>query len=98
MGLPRRETMPEHFHTDAERKAYARGFQARGVWPAHKPPLPPPSLVRDLMRAVSILRDEADTICATFDPNDDLVLRLAPQIDAVDSAMSAISEWLQSKD
>jgi hypothetical protein len=95
MGIPRKETRPEHFSTDAERRAYQRGYQCR-EWPAHKPPEPPPSLVRDVMKAASELRDEADYVCSTLDPNDEFVQRLGPKIDAVDWAMTAITEWLKS--
>lgn len=85
--------------SDAERRAYARGFRAKSVkdWPAHKPPMPPPSMVRDIMQAANDLRDEADCLCATFTPDDEVVLRLGPKIDAVDWAMKAVSEWLQSE-
>jgi hypothetical protein len=48
------------------------------------------------MKAASELRDEADYVCSTLDPNDEFVQRLGPKIDAVDWAMTAITEWLKS--
>jgi len=48
-----------------------------------------------MMVALQELRDEYDTICATFGEDDEIVLALAPKIYAADTAMRAVSEWLR---
>ena len=98
MGVPHRETLPHHFATPGERAAYARGVNSRDRWPAHKPPMPPEGVLRDLLKAAQELRDAADTLCATFDPQDEVVQRLSPGIDAVDWAMNVLTDWLRDKD
>jgi hypothetical protein len=83
--------------TEAERKAYGRGYNA-GVgkrWPEHRPIAPPKALVRDAMLAATALRDAADGICATLSPDDDFVKQLGPRIDELDACMVAITKWLK---
>jgi hypothetical protein len=81
---------------EAETKAYGRGYQCGSErWPAHKPPMPPEPIVRDLMAAARELRDAADTICASLCEDDDFVISLGPKIDAVDEVLIKISNWLR---
>jgi inorganic pyrophosphatase len=47
------------------------------------------------MEAVHKLRDCADHLCATIDPEDDWYKELSPGIDGVDAALVKISEWLK---
>lgn len=80
----------------ARKLAYSKGYAAgmRGNWPSHKPPHPPTEVIAGLMKAINDLRDCADAICATLDPQDDFVLALGPKIDEVDGAMSKVKLWL----
>lgn len=83
--------------TSAEIRSYSRGYQAaaNSKWHAHKPPYPPQKEVRQLMESARMLRDLVDSECATFDPDDELVHRLEPGIQAVDDALIAIGQWLK---
>ena len=78
-------------------RAYGKGYTAGSNrrWPEHKPPYPPQAEVRALMEAVHKLRDCADHLCATIDPEDDWYKELSPGIDEVDAALVKISEWLK---
>jgi ribosome modulation factor len=86
--------------TKDESRAYSRGYNAGiyGRWAAHRPPAPPDQVVRALFDAAQALRDEADSICATLEPQDEFVKRLGPRIDAVDVVMCTITEWLSMRD
>lgn len=79
-----------------EKKGYTRGYQSSADrWPLHRPPLPPDPIIRNLMDALQKLRDEYDTMCATFDANDEIVLKLNEPIARADAALSAVSTWLR---
>ena len=80
--------------TRAEKLSYARGYQRGRNWPLHKPPEPPEEVVAELMRALRILRDECDAVCATFGEDDELVVRISPFIDRADRALSLVGEYL----
>lgn len=86
--------------TDAEKRAYRRGYNARvhGNWPSHKPPTPPTPIVRNLMLALRGLRDSVDAACATFEPDDPFVLELNAPIDTADKALEAVTTWLESSE
>lgn len=82
--------------TDAERRAYSRGYQVRAAqWPAHKPPIPPDPIVGSLVKALCELVAACDGELGTFDPQDELVLRMQPVLEAADEALIAVSRWLR---
>ena len=84
--------------TDAEKKAYSRGYNhalRNDRWPLHKPPAPPHSIAAELMESLRALRDAVDGALAKFDPNDELNKELGPHIDRADSAMRKVSKWLK---
>ena len=83
-----------------EQLAYQRGYSAgcKGVWPEHKPPLPPDSLIRKIIEAMQKLRDCADSVCATLSEDDEFCVQFDPGIQAVDEAMIEVGKWLKAKD
>ena len=78
---------------------YARGYYAgiRGRWPEHKPPFPPTPVLEEIFRKAVALRDEADTIQATFSPDDETGMRCAALVDEFDEAMEAVTKWLKEE-
>lgn len=84
---------------EALQREYQRGYQNainRGRhWPDHRPPVPPDPIIARLMTALQELRDECDSMCATFSPDDEIVLAIGPKIDAADEAMIAVTAWLK---
>ncbi len=83
-----------------ELRGYSKGYNAgrrKNQWPEHRPPTPPAPIVALLTQAASALRDECDSLCATLSEDDDFVRRLEPHIDAVDTAMAALTIWLRSE-
>lgn len=86
--------------TDAEKRAYQRGYAAgrQPVWPQHRPPLPPDPIIRRLMTAAQAIRDGHDSLLATLGPGDEFGKELEPGIDELDAAMVAVSEWLRQKE
>ena len=81
--------------TREEKLAYQRGYAAGAKWPDHRPPYPPELLVRQLMVATRMLRDEADAQCATLSPDDEFVVAFDKPIERVDDALEAIGKWLK---
>jgi len=81
-------------------RGYSKGYNAGSArrWPEHKPPYPQGTQVANLMKAVHELRDSADGICSTIDPEDDFYKQLSPGIEAVDAALREISIWLKQVD
>lgn len=84
--------------TDGERRAYGRGYNAgsRHAWPQHRPPVPPDEMISELLRAAQQLRDAADTFLATLLPDDEMVDKLGPGIDAVDVILDRMAAWVRS--
>jgi hypothetical protein len=84
--------------SDEYKRGYSKAYNTRAKqWPAHRPPHPPTPQVAAMMTALQELRDAYDTICATFSEDDELVISLAPKIDAADAALSAVSKWLRDQ-
>ena len=50
----------------------------------------------DLLAAVAALRDEVAAQCATFDPDDPMVLALLAKSEAIDAELTKWTEWLHS--
>lgn len=85
--------------TEAEKKAYSRGYQARvNQWPAHRPPHPPLEQIAGFYAAARALRDAADSICATLSDDDDFVRLLGPLIDRIDQESVRVSTFLRSRE
>ena len=91
--------MGKQIMTREEKSAYARGYNAgaNGRWPAHYPPIPPESVIADLMSALQKLRDGIDGALAKFDEDDELNVKISPLIEAADDAMCGVTEWLKRK-
>jgi hypothetical protein len=84
--------------TDAQ-KAYMRGYNAgrRNAWPAHMPPAPPEPVVARLLKALESLAGEYGYICATFEEDDPLVVKLGPLVDEANETIAGVTEWLKSQ-
>lgn len=82
----------------ARRNAYARGYAAgrRGAWPEHRPPQPPNEVIAKLMAAARKLRDAVDGELAALLPDDEWQRTLGEPVDAVDEALTAVSDWLKN--
>lgn len=80
-----------------EKRAYARGYNARKshLWPSHVPPVPPNEIVKELMDALTVIRNGVDAELSQFGPDDEWERRLGPLIDRADAALLAVSEWIQ---
>lgn len=85
--------------TTPEQRAYQRGYSAglNRKWPLHAMPVPPDPVVAELLASLLALRNEYDTICATFGEDDEIVLKLAPVVDRADAAMEAVAVWLRQR-
>lgn len=81
-------------------KDYQLGYYAgtRWAWPKHRPPQPPNVIVCKLFIAALELRDQADSLCSTLCEDDEIVLKMAPAIDALDQAMMEVTKWLREGD
>jgi hypothetical protein len=86
--------------TPEEQRAYSRGYNAgrRNAWPDHLPPAPPDPVIRRLMAAMKMLRDDVDHMLATgiLDESDPVSLKLGAAVDECDAAAAAVTEWLKS--
>jgi hypothetical protein len=81
--------------TDAEKRAYTKGYSSGAKWPLHKPPLPPQPVAREMMLAMLQLRDAANGIAATFGNGDEVAEKLWAEIDRFDKAVEALGIWLR---
>lgn len=81
-----------------ENLAYQRGYYARSTsrWPDHKPPLPPDSVIAEIITAAQQLRDGVDGELAKFEEDDPMAEVIYSHIERLDSALKAVSTWLLS--
>jgi hypothetical protein len=83
--------------TREEKLAYSRGYNAgrKGVWPEHRPPMPPDETCRKVLEALRALRDGVDSELAKFDEHDEICMVLGPLIAQVDDVFEEIGDWLK---
>lgn len=82
--------------TDDYRRGYRKGYTTSArTWPLFIPPIPPDPIIGELVKALQDLRDTADSICATFSDNDDVVIKFGGPIDRADAALEKLGEWVR---
>lgn len=77
-------------------KAYSRGYYAavNRYWSKHKPPEPPNKVLANILASFVALRNQIDGEMATFEEDDEMVLRLDPFISRADESFIELSDWL----
>lgn len=79
-------------------RGYSRGYAAKssGRWPDHRPRKPPDAIIGGLVEALQKLRDAVDGELAKFDPEDPLVEKLGPLVDAADIKLEKLGKWIRT--
>lgn len=83
--------------TDAETRAYARGYNRGARWPEHRPPSPPEPIVARLMEAATNLADAVDGELATLLEDDPWQQKLGDPMDELRAAMVEVTRWLKQQ-
>lgn len=82
--------------TREECACYQRGYirARKALWPESGVPVPPDDVIAQLIAALRRLRDEYDSLCATFSPDDEVVIALDSAIQQADASLEVLHDWL----